>query len=73
MNRPSALLVVAVLCLAPRISAAQPSADQEALRHFQTATALFEAGDYDSALAEFQAAYDAKPHPTVLRNVAATP
>jgi hypothetical protein len=67
-------IVVAVLGLAfgPSAVHAQPAVDEAARRHFQSATALYEAGDYELALTEFQAAYDAKPHPTVLRNVAAT-
>lgn len=60
------------LALAPIVARAQTPEDESARRHFQSATALYEAGDYDLALVEFQLAYDAKPHPTVLRNVAAT-
>ncbi|MBI2892935.1 MAG: PEGA domain-containing protein [Deltaproteobacteria bacterium] len=43
----------------------------EARRHFEQGTALFGAQAYALALAEFDAAYRAKPHPTVLRNIAA--
>lgn len=72
MKALAAVLAIAAVGLLTRPAGAQPSADEAALRHFQSATALFEAGDYELALTEFQAAYDAKPHPTVLRNVAAT-
>lgn len=76
MSARTSIVVVVVagaLALVPRAGRAQPTPDEAAARqHFQTATALYEAGDYESALTEFQAAYDAKPHPTVLRNVAAT-
>lgn len=69
-----ALIAFALGEAAPaRAQPADPAgAEEAARRHFQSATALFEAGDYELALDEFQAAYDAKPHPTVLRNVAAT-
>lgn len=70
--RLASVVVLLGVALATSAARAQPAAEEAARRHFQSATALYEAGDYELALTEFQAAYDAKPHPTVLRNVAAT-
>jgi tetratricopeptide (TPR) repeat protein len=41
-----------------------------ARQHFGRGVALYEAERYAQALAEFQAAYEAMPHPTVLVNIA---
>ena len=72
-GRSLSILVAVLALVASDAARAQPTAqEEEARRHFQTAMALFEAGDFELALTEFQAAYDAKPHPSVLRNVAAT-
>src|SRR5215470_15121818 len=41
-----------------------------AREHFRAAEAAEKRGDYDTALQEYVAAYDAKPHPAVLYNIA---
>ena len=41
-----------------------------ARQHFRDAEAAEKRGDYDTALQEYVAAYDAKPHPAVLYNIA---
>jgi len=78
-SRLASVVAAVVLALAPGRAGAQPTseppaagAEEAARRHFQSATALFEAGEYQLALDEFEAAYRLKPHPTVLRNVAAS-
>ena len=53
--------------------AARPAANEitEAARsHFKTGVKLYQDGDYTGALAEFQAAYDFKPGPGSLQNIA---
>ena len=46
-------------------------ADREvARRHFERGVALYEAENFDGALEEFRAAYEAQPHPSVLVNIA---
>jgi hypothetical protein len=42
----------------------------KAREHYTKGKELYEAGSFAEALAEFQAAYDAKPHPTVLKSIA---
>jgi hypothetical protein len=42
----------------------------EARTRYANGTAAFQKGDFAVALVEFQAAYDAKPHPTVLKSIA---
>lgn len=51
---------------------AQPAQVEEAKRHFEQAVALFNDGNYSAALAEFQAAYQARPAPQVLYNIGLT-
>src|SRR5262249_20784868 len=41
-----------------------------AREHFRAAEAAEKRGDYDTALQEYVAAYEAKPHPAVLYNIA---
>lgn len=43
-----------------------------ARRHFEQAVALYNDGDYNTALAEFQASYQANPLPAVLYNLGLT-
>ena len=45
---------------------------QEAKLHFQQAVALFNDGNFNAALAEFQRAYDLRPSPGVLYNIGLT-
>ncbi len=53
------------------LAAADEEDEQAAAReHYSKGKELYEVGDYARALEEFQAAYDAKPHPTVLKSVA---
>lgn len=42
----------------------------EARTRYANGKAAFEKGDFAASLVEFQAAYDAKPHPTVLKSIA---
>ncbi len=47
------------------------AAMQKAAReHYAKGKALYEEGKFDESLAEFNAAYEAKPHPTVLKSIA---
>lgn len=52
-----------------RASAQESEADARARRHFESGTAYFEVGDYDSALRELQVAYDISHRPALLYNL----
>lgn len=56
--------------VATRDSGSEPESRVEARQSFDRGLALYEAGDYTGALAEFQRAYDLTGHPLVLFNVA---
>ena len=45
---------------------------EEGRRHFQQGVALYEEGNHAGALAEFQAAYNTAPAPTILYNIGLT-
>jgi tetratricopeptide (TPR) repeat protein len=45
---------------------------QEGRRHFQQGVALYEEGNFAGALAEFQAAYNTAPAPSILYNIGLT-
>ncbi len=45
---------------------------EEGRRHFQQGVALYEEGNFAGALAEFQAAYNTAPAPTILYNIGLT-
>ncbi|MBW2278455.1 MAG: PEGA domain-containing protein [Deltaproteobacteria bacterium] len=66
--------LAAAVTVAPQAALAQgePTADaKDAARvHYTKGKELYEKGTFDEALKEFQLAYDAKPHPTVLKSVA---
>ena len=52
---------------------AGPPADDtqaKAREHYSNGKALYEKGSYADAMAEFQTAYDLKPHPSVLKSIA---
>ncbi|MEI9939340.1 MAG: PEGA domain-containing protein [Pseudomonadota bacterium] len=78
-----ALLVACLLGSIPRSASAAPAADPdatgsntaaeataEARRHFKLGIKLYQDTNYPGALAEFEAAYAAKPGPSSLQNVA---
>lgn len=73
-----AVIVVAFCALFARASLAAPPADApatpeatlEARRHFKLGIRLYQDTNYPGALAEFEAAYAAKPGPGSLQNVA---
>jgi len=53
--------------------AAAPAAEDPQARareHYSNGKALYEKGSYADAMAEFQTAYDLKPHPSVLKSIA---
>lgn len=58
------------LFLAPTGAVAQTDAQTLARQHYQKGKELYEAQNYAEAQVEFQAAYDAKPHPVVLKSIA---
>jgi tetratricopeptide (TPR) repeat protein len=67
------LLVTAALLAAlaaPRAAAAASPKEREARGHFQSGEAHFKAGQFEEALAAYQAGYDAKPLPGFLINIA---
>jgi hypothetical protein len=68
------LLVLAALgaiCAAPLTASAQSDDPQvKARESYQKGKDLYEAGKFVESLEAFQAAYDAKPHPVVLKSIA---
>ncbi len=57
----------------PTLPPAAPAPElQEAKVHFQQAVALFNDGNFNAALAEFQRAYDLRPSPGLLYNIGLT-
>lgn len=72
----TALVVAASLTLLPASVALAadptPEAKQEASDRFKHGVALYQAGNLNSALAEFERAYELMPHPTVLFNIGMT-
>src|SRR5262249_50852612 len=60
-----------VVSLASTRAAAAPSEkERESRAHFQAGRAEVKAGDFEAALTEYQAGYDAKPLPGFLVNIA---
>jgi tetratricopeptide (TPR) repeat protein len=53
-----------------RAAAAPSEKERDARTHFQAGETKFKAGEFDAALAEYQAGYDAKPLPGFLVNIA---
>jgi hypothetical protein len=51
-------------------AAAADDAQAKAKEHYTAGKALYEKGSYADAMAEFQIAYDTKPHPSVLKSIA---
>lgn len=73
LRRTAAAVCLALL--APSIALAAdptPEAKQEAGERFQHGVSLYQAGNLNSALAEFERAYELMPHPTVLFNIGLT-
>lgn len=70
MTRTRALAWLAALaaCLAPAAVRADPRTD--ARRHFRAGMAEIARGEFDAGVAELKRAYDIKPHPNVLYNIA---
>jgi tetratricopeptide (TPR) repeat protein len=75
MTRPTArtaaiAAALIVLLASARAGAAPSEKEREARSHFQSGEAHFKAGEFDRALTEYQAGYDAKPLPGFLVNIA---
>jgi hypothetical protein len=68
----SALLVVGLLVAPAAVRTAAADAKKEASRHFKLGVDLYGEGKFSEALVEFQRAYELRPHPSVLYNIAAT-
>jgi tetratricopeptide (TPR) repeat protein len=72
--RRIAVVVVAIAVIALRAApvAAEPDADNraKAAEHFKQGRAFFQRGDYDHALAEYQAALDLSAEPLLIFNIA---
>lgn len=78
LRRPGRAAALALTLLMPpvlgRAAAAEPApaapaASDEGKRHFEQGVALYNDGDYATALAEFSASYQAAPLPAVLYNI----
>jgi len=69
-----ALIVIVTLGLAlfaaPRVAAAEDAATKTAKRHFTKGEKLFALGRFDDALEEYEQAFEAKPLPGFLFNIA---
>jgi hypothetical protein len=66
-------VVVALTLLVPAGALAQPSeADERARVLFQAGMVHYEAGEYERALTEFEAAYELSQRPVLLYNIATT-
>jgi tetratricopeptide (TPR) repeat protein len=63
--------VVAAACLATAapVRAGDDTATRTAKRHFYAGEKLFAVGRFSDALAEYEAAFDAKPLPAILFNI----
>jgi hypothetical protein len=60
-----------VFLVAARAASAQPTnAGPEARRHFEEGTKAFNLGEFQRAVTEYKAAYNAKPDPVFLYNIA---
>jgi hypothetical protein len=64
-----ACFAAALVFFASLSSAAAQNATEEARRHFDIGTQAFDTGDYDRAVAEFQASYELTHHPDLLFNI----
>ena len=67
------LLVLVMMCfvvVTPRPAYADDPATRSAKRHFERGEKLFALGKFDEALDEYQKAFDAKPIPDFLYNIA---
>jgi len=67
-----ARLRIVLSCLALALAFSYPAhADDKATAraHYETATRLYDVGEYEKALAEFKAAYVAKDDPAFLFNI----
>jgi hypothetical protein len=53
----------------PPPAAPVDEAQAKAKEHYTNGKALYEKGNYADAMAEFQTAYDLKPHPSVLKSI----
>ena len=71
MRRAIAFAVVVALVAAELPArAVEESAEQSAKEHYDKAQQLYNTGNYDEAIAEYDEAYRLKPHPNVLYNIA---
>jgi hypothetical protein len=66
------LLALADDAGAPTEAAPLPASVNEAKRHFKQGIVLYNNGDYNGALAEFEASYRGQPAPAILYNIALT-
>ena len=58
------------VAIAPRVAHADDLATRASMRHFERGEKLFALGKFDEALDEYQKAFDAKPLPDFLYNIA---
>ncbi len=65
----TAIAIAAVLLVCARPARADDAATRTAKRHFAQAEKLFALGRFDTALVEYEAAFDAKPLPAFLFNI----
>lgn len=68
----AALALAFALIFAAPVARAQPDLREQARRHFAQGVALFDSGNHEAALTEFEEAQRLRPHPRILLNIAAT-
>src|SRR5262245_26562461 len=71
-NRALSFAAIAVLALAPVTARAEPdrAARARAAAHVKQGKAFFQIGDFDHAIAEYQAALDLSAEPSLIFNIA---
>jgi tetratricopeptide (TPR) repeat protein len=64
------LVIAITIAMAATPASAQPSAHEQAKRHFRQGKTLQDTGKYDAAVDEYKTAYDLDPRPEMLFNIA---
>jgi hypothetical protein len=70
LRRALALALCVALAAAPVAADEPPGVDAQARAHYESAQKLYDEGQYDEAIAEYQEAYRRKPHPNTIYNIA---
>ncbi len=63
-------LILAAALARPAVATEPPSPSEQARKHFEEGTKAFNLGEFQRAVTEYKAAYNAKPDPVFLYNIA---